>query len=86
MSLQELSIMTLDKMIFYNDGYAAFYDAELSWSLRNAINTFYRIENKFPPTLLALITLELLSIIHKLHDWNIIKTNIVPENIIINIA
>ncbi|OTF74249.1 hypothetical protein BLA29_014641, partial [Euroglyphus maynei] len=74
----EISVLSLDRIIFYEDGYLTFYnDLDWNFSIKKLM------KKNFPDVIIALVALELILIIQKLHECDIIHTNISINNVIL---
>lgn len=70
------------RTIFYQDGFQLFYDLNQYFSLENVLKRLKCKESR-PIYVMALIVLEMILIIEKLHQFKIIHTNISTSNIIL---
>lgn len=78
-------MLSLDRIIFYSNGYIAFYnDVDWNFSIQNLMKTLDCKQSKFPEIFIALVALELILIIKKLHECGIIHANISIENVILS--
>lgn len=78
----DLSILLIEQMIFFQNGYLTFYkDFDWNFSIRNLIR---KNQERFPDLIIAIVALELILIIKKLHDCEIIHSNISIDNVILS--
>ncbi len=80
---QELSVPSLNEIVFYNDGYLLINDLAPNGTLKNFIIKMQKIQTKFPSTLMSLFILELIIIIKQIHKCRIIHGDINPDNILV---
>src|SRR5699024_7991147 len=78
---QSLSLMPMTDTVFYKNGYLARHQGIPEATLRQVIDHYHKQDKPFPATLAKYFILELVIIIQKFHQCNIIHADICPENI-----